>query len=229
MRLFPTSLAVLFFCVPLALWAEDSLREIVVTGEGRVSVQPDLAVLTLGVTREARLAKDALDDTSREVSTVLDTLKRAGVAPRDIQTSSISLSPRWDRPKNNTLPRVVGYVASNTLSVKVRDLADLGGLMDQVVGSGANQMNGLSFTLADRRPVEDEAREKAVKNAFAKARLLAQAAEVTLGPVRRITEGGGQSSAVGAFRSEAFAADVPVAAGEIDVRVTVMVTFDIAD
>ena len=81
MRLFPTSLAVLFFCVPLALWAEDSLREIVVSGEGRVSVQPDLAVLTLGVTREARLAKDALDDTSREVSTVLDTLKRAGVAP----------------------------------------------------------------------------------------------------------------------------------------------------
>ena len=229
MRSHLSRLAVLLICLPFALWAEDNPREIVVSGEGRVAVQPDVAVLSLGVTREARLAKDALDDTSREVAKVLEVLKRAGLAARDIQTSSVSLSPRWDRPQNNTLPRVVGYIASNTLSIRLRDLEALGGLMDQVVGSGANQMNGLSFTLADRGPVEDEARAEAVKDAVAKARLLAEAAGVTLGPVRRITEGGGQGPVAGAFRSEAFAADVPVAAGEIDVRISVTVTFDIAD
>lgn len=223
------SLAALFFLVPLGLWADEDRREIVVSGEGRVAVEPDMAVLSLGVTREARLAKDALDDTSLEVAKVLDVLKSAGIAARDVQTSSVSLSPRWDRPQNNTLPRVVGYVASNTLSIRVRDLTKLGALMDQVVGSGANQMNGLSFTLAEPRPFEDEAREIAVKDALSKARLLARAAEVELGPVRRISEGGGPVAMSGAMRAEAFAADVPISAGEIDVQVSVTVTFDIAN
>ncbi len=223
------SLVALFLCLPFWLWAEDNPREIVVSGEGRVAVEPDMAVLSLGVTREARLAKDALDDTSREVAKVLDVVKQSGIAARDIQTSSVSLSPRWDRPKSNALPRVVGYVASNTLSIRVRDMAQLGALMDQVVGRGANQMNGLQFTLADRGPVEDEARRRAVKDAMAKANLLAESAQVTLGPVRRISEGTGSRAMAGALRSEAFAADVPIAAGEVDVRVSVTVTFDIAD
>ena len=216
-------------CFPLLAVAEAHLRELIVSGEGRVSVEPDMAVLTLGVSHEAPSAKAAMDATSRGVGEVLETLNAAGLEGRDVQTASVSLSPRWDHSKRDAPPRVVGYVASNTLTIRVRDLGELGGILDRVVGSGANQMNGLSFTLAEPRPVQDQARVRAVEDAVAKAQLLADAAGVTLGPIRRMTEGGGGRPAPEMLQRGAMAMDasVPIATGEVDIRATVSIAFDI--
>ena len=167
-------LSAFLFCliVPLATasWGEDRAREITVTGEGSVAATPDMAVVTIGVSRQARLAGDAMAETSKAAGEVLKTVAKAGVEPRDVQTSSVSLHPRWERQQQrDTPPRVVGYQADNTLMVRVRDLDKLGSILDQVVGSGANQMHGLSFSLSNPRPVQDKARAAAVRDARAKA------------------------------------------------------------
>lgn len=228
MRSFFLTALVAVISLSSALMAQTEGGEIVVTGTGLIATEPDMAVISLGVSREALHARDAMGDTSRAVTKVLTTLEAAGIEARDIQTSSVSLSPRWDRSDRNAQPRVVGYVVSNSLSIRVRDLDALGGLLDNVIGSGANQMNGLSFALADPRPWEDDARKIAVDDAIAKANVLASAAGVTLGPIRRMSEGGATRPVTAQFRQESFAADVPIAAGDVNVRASVTIVFGIA-
>ncbi len=221
-------------CITLLCWmspalAQESIRKIVVTGEGRVSTEPDLAIVSLGVTREARSAADAMRSASGAAAESLRILSRAGVEPRDIQTSALNLSPRWQRGDNQSQPRITGYVASNNLTIRVRDLDELGGLLDDLIGSSANTMNGLSFSVADPGPLEDQARQNAVKDAIAKAGILAEAANVELGPIQTITEvGAAQPSPV--FRREALmATDVPIATGEAEIHAAVTIAFDIED
>ena len=199
------------------------------TGNGQVAIAPNMANLSLGVAREALRAEDAMRDTSRAVAKVLATLEAAGVEASDIQTSTVTLSPRWDRADRNASPRVVGYVASNTLSIRVLDLDALGGLMDDALGSGANQMNGLTFALADRGPVEDQARILAVQDAIAKAEVLVAAAGLSLGPIQSISEGGVSRPGVAQFRQESFAADVPISAGEVDIQTSVTIVFGLSE
>lgn len=222
-------LAVVFLgLLALPVFAAEEVRQITVTGEGRVSAAPDMAVLRLGVSREARKASDAMRLASEAAAAVLAQVKKAGVAARDVQTANVSLSPRWQNEKN-TAPRIVGYIASNDLSVRVRDLESLGALMDSVVSDGANQMNGLSFAIAEPRPLQDQARQAAVADARAKAELLAQAAEVSLGAVMTISESGGFRAPVAMARGAMmeFSA-VPIAAGEMDVNASVTIVFSIA-
>ena len=229
MRLATLVLFAAVACLPTNALAEDTPREIVVTGEGSVAAAPDMAVISLGVTNEARLAGEAMERTSRSMADVLATLEKAGIALGDIQTSSVSLSPRWDHSQRDTAPRVIGYVASNALRVRVRDLDLLGGVLDSVIGSGANQMNGLSFALSDPRPVEDQARAAAVGDARQKAVVLAEAAGITLGPIRRISEGSFGGGGPVMMQEARMGAAVPIAAGEVETRVSVTVVFDIAE
>ena len=230
MRLATFILTLVLTVLPLSA-ASDDARIITVVGEGRASTEPDMATVTLGVTREARTASEAMNAASEALSKVLKDVESAGIEPRDVQTSSISLSPRWDHSKSNAPPRVTGYVASNTLAIRVRDLDQLGGLLDQVIGSGANTMHGLSFGVANPRPLEDEARAMAVKDAVAKARLLADSAAVTIGPVQSINEVAHQTPGIPFAQGRAMmeSSAVPVAAGEIDIRVSVTMVFLIAD
>ena len=222
---------VILICLmwPALGWAEEQMRQITVTGTGVISTAPDMAVVRIGVTREARTASEAMRDASAAAATVLDNIKAAGVAAKDVQTASLNLSPVWDRG-NNRPPQVRGYVASNDLTVRVRDLDGLGGLLDAVVSDGANTLNGLSFSIADPGPAQTEARAAAVRDARAKAETLATAAEVTLGPVLRINEGGGSVAPAPMMRGAMMeAAAVPIAEGEVDVRVTVSIAYGIAD
>ena len=177
----------------------------------------------------ARTASAAMDAASAATSEVLAAIEQAGIAQRDVQTSSVDLSPRWDHSQNGR-PILSGYVASNTLSVRVRALDGLGGLLDAVVGTGANTMNGLTFTVAEPRPLEDEARALAVRDARAKAELLAQAAGVTLGQVVNISEAGSAMPPSPLMRTAAMEQSmaVPIAAGEVEYRVSVDAVFEIA-
>jgi uncharacterized protein YggE len=202
-----------------------------VSGEGIVDVAPDIAVVTLGVTTEATTAAAALKANSDEQAKVLAALAEAGVDARDIQTSGLNLSPLWDsRGYEDGRPRVTGYQASNMVTVRVRDLASLGGLLDLVVTTGANQLNALTFGLADEKPARDEARKRAVADAMARAELYAQAAGVTLGKITAFTETMSYQPPQPMYR-EAAAMDsgVPVAGGEVAVTASVMITFAIGE
>lgn len=213
---------------PLCAQANETVPQIVVTGTGQASAEPDMATVFLGVAREARTASAAMAEANEAAASVLGTLQQAGIAPRDVQTASINLSPVWDQ--SNAQPRQIrGYVASNDLTVRVRDLDGLGTLLDKVVGDGANRLNGLSFAIAETGELEDAARAAAVADARNKAETLATAAGVGLGAVLTISEGGGLAQPSPMMRGTMMEAAVPIAAGEVDVRVSVTVVYSIKD
>ncbi len=175
-----------------ALAAETPPPTISVTGEGRVEAAPDMATVALGVQTDALTAAAAMAENSAKLAAVIDRLKAAGIEPRDIQTSGLSLGPRYDySQQDGTPPKLVGYSASNMVTVRVRALDSVGGVLDGVVSGGANTLNGLSFGMADDRPLMDAARKEAVADAAAKAALYAEAAGVKLGRVMSIAEAGG--------------------------------------
>ena len=213
-----------------AVCAEEPARRITVTGTGEVEAVPDMATITLGVTQEATEAQAAMRATSEAVTGVLARLGALGIAPRDLQTRELSLNPVWsERPASGGKRRqITGFVAANTVVVRVRDLAALGGILDAVLAEGANDFDGLRFGLQEPEPLAEEARRRAVADAMARAKLLAGAAGVGLGPVQSIDEhGGGMPKAEMAMRMSA--ASVPVAAGEVSVSASVTMVFAIGE
>ncbi len=202
---------------------------ITVTGTGTVKARPDMAVITLGVASRGQTAAAALQANSRAVAAVLSRLKAAGIAPGDLQTSGLSLAPVWDQRMNATpseAPRIIGYQVRNTITVRVRALQSLGQILDAVVQEGANTFSGLRLSVSDPAPLADAARESAVRDAIRKARGMAAAAGLRLGPVIAIREAAAAVPRPVAMRSMEAAADaVPVEAGEVSVRASVTVEF----
>jgi len=208
-------------------------RRINVDATGTVQVAPDMATITLGVTHQNPEASEAMKATSDAVAQVLARLGDMGIDERDLQTRDLSLSPIWSNrnQQNGEPPEITGFVASNRVFVRVRDLTQLGEVMDAVIQDGANDFSGLSFGLQDSEPIEVQARAKAVSEATAKAEQLAQAANVTLGPVQTISERGGGVRPMAEMRTMAMAdaGGVPVAGGEISVSVSVSMEFEISE
>jgi uncharacterized protein YggE len=220
--------AVLSLLAAAPAWAEAKMT---VSGIGEVAAAPDMATISLGVTTEGMEAAEAMRRNSEAMTAVLAAVAAAGVAERDVQTSALSVSPRWEPPRpNETAPRVSGFVATNIVTVRVRDLDALGGVLDAVLGEGANTLNGLSFGVADDTALRDAARQAAVADAARKARVLAEAAGVTLGPVTEIVEGGGFGGPFPTARMDmAMAEAVPVAPGELSLQATVTMTWTIGE
>ncbi len=205
--------------------AEEIQRQISVTGEGQVAADPDMATITLGVTHKAKTARSALDATSKATAKVLQRLADFGVASRDMQTSSLSLTP--NRSGGSSLKAgETGFTASNSVHVRLRDLASLGQVLDAIVDEGGNNFNGLQFSVQDPDPLMNMARQHAVADAMAKAQLLTQAANVSLGAVLSMSENGGarpQMLQMSATRG----GGVPIAAGEVSVSASVTMVFAI--
>lgn len=165
---------------------------------------------------------------SAALSVVLERLRAAGVADRDLQTSNLTLNPNWVGYDSGKAPTISGYTASNMLTVRVRVLESLGTVLDSAIKDGANTLNGVSFDVAEPRPALDAARKKAVADAVARATLLVEAAGAKLGPIVAITESPGFAPPMPMFRMEADAAgSVPVAGGEIGLSAAVSVVFEI--
>lgn len=206
-------------------------RRIVVTGEGVVQSAPDLAVISLGVSKEAREAGEAMRAVSEDMAQVIDALRSAGIAPEDLQTRQISLHPIWSKAgsyDSGERRKITGFSASNTLSLRVRDLQQLGPVLDQVLQAGANQFQGLRFDVADKAGLKDAMRQAAVQDAMHKAALLAEAAGMELGPVYKITDhfqggGGRPMMAMEMARSDAL----PIEAGDLSFSHSVEVIFDL--
>ena len=221
-------LVALFLTLCLAVPARaETGPQITVTGEGKVDLPPDMATLRLGVSTQARRASEALASNSADMAAVLAFLAGEGIAEADIQTSGLSLMPRQDRDAQGRAT-TVGFVASNEVVVRVRDLDRLGGLMDAVVREGANRFGGLQFGLSDMSAALAEARIRAVADARTKAETYAEAAGVTLGPIRTISDQSGGIRPM-EMRMAAAAADaVPIAAGAVSVTAGVTITWALA-
>jgi len=207
-------------------------RRIVVNGHGVVETVPDMATVSMGVVSEAKTADVAMADNSDAVAAVLKQLAEAGIESRDIQTNNLSLSPRWDNRSSSVSgqPKINGFIATNTVSVRVRELAQLGGVLDAVVQNGANSFHGLSFGLQDMEPAQNQARVAAIKDAMAKAQLYATAAGVELGEVVSISDGAVRSVGPVMMQADMMrSAAVPVAQGELSVTADVTVVFGIAE
>ncbi|QYK43159.1 MAG: SIMPL domain-containing protein [Paracoccaceae bacterium] len=210
---------------PLPLAA---IPQITVTGEGQVEAAPDLATLTLGVTTEGVTAAEALSANSAALATVIANLRAAGIEGRDIQTSGLSLNPVWSNYSGDRPQRIDRYQAVNGVTVRVRALDGLGTVLDAAVKDGANTLNGLAFGMAEPGPLMDEARNRAVADARRRAELLAAAAGVRLGRVLTIGEGGGGGMPAPMFRADAaLASPVPVEQGEVAIRASVTVVWEL--
>lgn len=228
MRLIPFAvLTALAVTAPLAAQEAPRPATITVTGEGRISSRPDMATVTLGVETAGESANTALAENTAATGRVIEELKAAGIAGKDMQTSNLTLGPRWDQAEGQP-PRIAGFVAANMITVTVRDLHMLGGVLDAVAKNGANTFQGLTFGLTDPRPREDEARRAAVADALARAGLYADAAGVDLGPILSLAEGGTYAPRpMMRMAADAASAPVPLAEGEVEISASVTMEFAI--
>lgn len=232
MQAMKTGLAALLIGLTASLAsAAETMREITVSGQGEVSASPDMATIRIGVTQEAPEARAAMQATSASVAQMLTRLDEFGIAKTDVQTRRLTVNPVWSNRRDSNGPaKITGFVASNTINVRIRDLDRLGEILDQVMAEGANEFNGLQFSLQDPDPLVTEARKAAVADAMEKAALYAEAAGVTLGPVQQITEqGGNPRPMMMEMASMARDAAVPIAEGEVTVQASVTMVFSIAE
>jgi uncharacterized protein YggE len=205
---------------------------IIVMGEGQAAIPPDMALLSLSVMREARTAREALSANNEAMAAVIAAMKEFGIADRDLQTAGVQINPRYNytnKPDGTQTAELAAYQVTNTLSVRIRDLDKTGEILDKSVSLGVNQGGGVFFANDDPSAVITEARKKAVADAVAKARTLAEAAGVGLGKVIEIND---QAFAPPPMPIEAKAFDaaapaVPIQAGENSYRVQVSVTFEL--
>ncbi|MEM1111422.1 MAG: SIMPL domain-containing protein [Pseudomonadota bacterium] len=213
----------------------SQVPHIAVVGEGEETLEPDMATLTLGVVSEAEEADDALEANSMAMGMVMEAMEEEGVDEADLRTSNFSIQPKYVYPKNQAKhgkkPRIVGYTVRNTLTVTVRDLDDLGDILQKSVELGINEGGNIQFGNAEPEAAISLARQRAMLNAVAKARTLADAANVDLGPLLQVSEQQRSprpmARGVAMMAADAAAESVPVAAGENVYRVTVNVNYGI--
>lgn len=200
-----------------------------VVATGKTTRVPDVATIRAGVVTQSATAAQALADNAQRMTRVLAALKTAGVQPRDIATSNVSLQPQY-RYEDNKPPVISGYQASNTVSIRFRDIARSGAILDILVGQGANQIDGPNLSLDQPDAALDEARVDAIKQARARAELYARAAGLSVARIMTISEAGGVAPppAMPMYMARSAGlpkADTMIAPGETDVTVTVSVRF----
>jgi uncharacterized protein YggE len=228
------ALAAALALVTPALAESDVPPAISVTGEGTVSVPPDLAQIDAGVASDGKTAREASEANNAAMGKVIQALKGAGIEDKDYQTSRLSLQPLYAQNRAGSSvsgpPTVVGYRASNRVSIKLRDVAKVASVIDTLVAAGANDIGNINFTVTQASKLLDEAREKAVADARRKAEIYARAAGVTLGAPLSISEEG---APVPTFRAKALAVAPmaagapPVAQGEETLSITISMTWAI--
>jgi uncharacterized protein YggE len=215
------------------VWAAPASAQAVpsaisVSGEATISVAPDQAQIEAGVTSEAKTARGASEANNAAMGQVLLALKAAGIEAKDIQTSRLSLQPESAPNRTGGANSIVGYRASNQVTVRLRDVAKVAGTIDMLVGAGATDIGGIDFSVSNASKLLDDARAQAIADARRKAEILAKAAGVTLGAPLSISEG----DAPGPIAFRKFAAGMPapptpVAQGEETLQVNVSVSWEI--
>ena len=210
---------------------DEAKPSITVAGRGEVQVVPDLVAITVGVSTEAKTAAEALQANTEKMTELMKALKTFDIADKHIQTSNFSVSPQQVFDPSGKPPKLIGYMVSNQVTVRVLEVNRLGSILDAVVKAGGNQVQGINFSVADPKPHLDQARRKAIADARNTAETFAAAAGVKLGSPLLITEQSVSPPrpmyAMGA-RMAVASAEVPIAAGEQLIDANVTVTYEIA-
>ena len=207
-------------------WAADP-HTMAMTGHGEVRGAPDMAQVIAGVTATAPTAAQALAANSNRIKGVFAALAKLGVPEKNIQTTNFFVSPQYTNGDNNTPRRLTGYQVNNDVTVRLEDVGKLGGALDALVAAGANQINGVSFSIQNDAPLLEKARTQAIADARMRAETYAKAAGVTLGPILSISEGGGEAPPRPMYRMAAMAAETRIAPGEQSVAADVSVVWEI--
>jgi len=252
----------LLLCLPLPAIAQTTVAApalapgaalLSVTAEGQSRRTPDLALFSAGVVTQATTAAAALSANAERMDRVIAALRSVGIETRDLQTTAVSLQPRYSDPERDAqirarelrqpyippaqpeAPRIIGYEARNTLNVRVRRLGQMGRIIDTLVREGANQIDGPNFTVDDQRAALDEARAEAIANARARAELYARAAGLRVARILSISESGGfypMQQIIVTGRMAGMAPPppppTPIAPGEVALGVSVSVQFELS-
>jgi uncharacterized protein YggE len=212
--------------------AKDTTR-LDVSAQADVKTTPDIAMVSSGVVTIAPTADQAMKDNATRMNAVFDAIKKAGIKEEDFQTSGLSLSPQYVYAEKQP-PKIVNYQANNNVSIKIRDMKNIGPVLDALIAQGANQLNGPSFSVDEPDALMDSARKLAVKKAMERAKLLADAAGLKVKRIVSMSEGGGYSPPMPmmakAMRMEMAAdagAPTPVAMGDVSMSVTVNMTVEL--
>ena len=209
----------------------DPIRTLNVNGLGQVYLTPDIAYIYIGVHTEGATASEAVDSNKVQTAAVIDALKKASVAEKDIRTTNFSIWPSQQYGPDGTVTGSI-YMVDNSVYITVRDLDGLGDLLDSAISAGANSVNSIQFDVADKTQAVKEARAKAVEDAKLQAQELADAAGILLGDIQSINfydnspypyaegKGGGGGGA-------SADASVPIQPGQLTIAVTVNLTYSI--
>ena len=214
---------------------QDQMRGITVSGEGKVTGKPDLALITLGVSTLRPTVAEARDAAATALTGILDGMKAAGVEDDDIQTSQLSIYPEYDY--SGQTQRLTGFRVSNTVTAKIRDINSTSDVIDNAITNGGDEttIQSIAFTIDNPESLREQAREAAVADAKKKAETLAGASGVSIGNPVNISEGGAYIPPV-PYAENRYAADeasqagasTPIQPGELDVIINVSVTWEIA-
>ena len=214
--------------VPSAFAQSAGPPQIVVTGEGTIKATPDQAWVSIGVESRSKVSKDAQQRNAQAMTAIQQKIAGFGISKDAIKTTAVDLQLEFDYADGKQTPR--GYVARNTIEVRVDDLAKLGEVLDAVVTSGATMIHGLRFDVKERAALEASALQRAVTNAMAKAGALAAGAKRAVDQIVKIEEIAsvepGPMPRPFAMAARADAA-TPVAPGELEIRAVVRVTASI--
>jgi uncharacterized protein YggE len=221
-----TLVLALTLAVPAAAAETPPERVVVVTGEATVTAVPDRAIVSAGVTNRGKTAREASDATNRAMERLLASLRDGGIAERDIRTDRLSLQPVHEDARSGGI-RTIGFEASNTVRVTVRDVTKVSAVLDRVIAAGGNEISGIAFDVSERSRRLDEARAEAVQDAKRKAEVLAKAAGVGLGRAIRISEESRLPRGPMMMRAAPAAVSTPVSPGEETLHATVSVTFEL--
>ncbi|KAI0562321.1 hypothetical protein FGB62_62g019 [Gracilaria domingensis] len=205
-------------------------RTISVAGDGSVSAPPDMATVSTGVVTTAATAQAALAANNQQFEQVLSVLAEQGIESRDVQTTFFDVNPQFQRGPDGEDQGITGYQVTNQVQVLVRELDNLGRILDALVTAGSNRISGVSFSIGNDTELRNRARSLAVADATTRAGVYAEAAGVQVGKLIAISEQSiPQPQARQSFDTFAAEASVPIATGELQVRATVFLQFEIAD
>ena len=224
-----------FFALLLAFAAAPAMAQpapetatLTAEGTGTVFAEPDIVVITIGVTTRGDTPAAALSANNADMQAVIDAVLAAGVEEADVATSGFSINPVYSELReNNQSPRIVGYNVSNQVTVRIRDFDSSGDVLNQVVAAGANQINGIRFDIAEPEPLRDEAMEAAIADARRKAELMAAAAGVRIVRVLSVSAYGNVQPQF-EMAARVSANTVPIMGGEQAITANATLTFEIA-
>ena len=210
----------------------DDASGVASTGTGRVFGEPDVAVVSVGVNVQRETVAQARDDAASAQQAVIDSLRDNGVADEDIQTVQFSVHPQYDSSPDRSQGQIIGYVVSNVVTAKIRDLDTTSEVIDDATIAGGNEavVQGVAFTIDDPTELREEARRLAVEEATQQAEQLADAGGVNLGRLLSISESGGfipfESAQTG---GRDLGAQVPqpspIEPGQVEVNISVSMQF----